>query len=678
MTAHSFADDGVIVTFKEGVSEAEMAAFFNERSLEMEDSGRFEARNDQPWGHTQPTDASQTQEAFIAELAADSRIFSVDPNYERHVLSTPTDTQFAQQWALQNTGQSVNGETGSSGADIGFIEARRLSNSSDDEIVIAIIDTGLDIEHDDLIDNLWTNPGEIADNGVDDDGNGYIDDIHGYDFAMQTAALTDSGDHGTHVAGIIGTVGDNALGTIGVCPEVKIIALKVSQDGETMLSASIIKAMSYAVALKESGVNIVAINASYGGSSSSTAEQLAIEELNAAGIVLCAAAGNDGEDNDASALYPANYEVANVISVAATGPKHALALFSNYGTSTVDIAAPGKNILSAAPLDTVDLQSSLEIDGATYDIAELYYSGVTDSNGVSGNLIDCGLGYEDDFPEDVDGQIALIQRGTITFQQKVTNAMSAGATAAIIYDNTDDALNASSWTLNVDDDDWIPALKLTKADGESLLELTPVAATVYHYRDVEDAYQYMSGTSMAAPMVTGAVAFAALNFPDETMDERIARILDNVTPVNSLSGYVQTAGVLNLRRIVDTDLDSLPDWWETANLGSLEYSGDADPDEDGYTNDLEYLTGTSPSQASSHFALQSYDYAASEANGMSLTFATAEGCTYYVQCNETLDSDGWENVSDAIVGDGSAVTFVSDSLSEGASCFYRVTLSATE
>ena len=234
---------------------------------------------------------------------------------------------FTNMWGLQDTGQAVNGFSGTPGADIRFIAAWGLARSSTNPVVVAVIDTGVDYTHPDLAGNMWLNPGEIPGNGLDDDGDGYVDDEYGYDFADHLASPEDSGFHGTHVAGTIAAIGNNQLGVIGVDYQAKIMALKASSDGDTLSTADIIEAIQYATLMKNRGVNIVAINESFGGGDSSSAEIAAMQAAGEAGIIFCIAAGNDSNNNDNAPFYPANYDLTNKIVVAATDQNDALASF---------------------------------------------------------------------------------------------------------------------------------------------------------------------------------------------------------------------------------------------------------------------------------------------------------------------------------------------------------------
>jgi len=540
--------------------------------------------------------------ALLAELATEPAVALAEPNYIRTIsdLRTPNDADFGELWNLQNTGQSVFGFNGSAGADINFLPAWGMARPATNEVVVGVVDTGLDITHPDIVSNLWTNPGEIAGNGIDDDKNGYADDVHGYDFALGKGTLSDSGYHGTHVAGIIAATGNNKIGVIGVDFKAHIMVLKVSSDGSTLNSSAIVEAVGYAAMMKGRGVNVVALNGSYGGGSYSSSEASAIQAAGDANIVFCAAAGNSTNDNDTSPVYPASYRLNNMIVVAATDQSDQLANFSDYGATTVDLAAPGVNIFSLLPLSLNGDSASLRQSQNVYSAAPIQYAGSTPTNGFTARMYNCGLGNPSEFPAAVSNNIALIERGTLTFAAKVTNATTAGARAAVIYNNV---TGNFSGTLGVTGN-WIPAVSLSQTDGQKLAGLVPATATVLNAPDPTQSYQYLDGTSMATPHVSGAVAFAALNFPGETAVQRVQRILANTTPVPALAGVVATGGRLNLSAIVDTDGNGLPDWWELQYFGHLTGTDPAgDPDQDGEDNLAEFLAGTDPTDPSLVFHL---------------------------------------------------------------------------
>lgn len=217
---------------------------------------------------------------------------------------------------------------------------------------VGIIDEGIQFNHPDLLGQVWTNPGDNTIDGVDNDGNGYIDDIHGWDFANNDNTIYDGGtrgsldDHGTHVSGTIGGKANNGVGVAGVNWNVTIISAKfLGRNGGT--TANAVKAVDYLTSLKTSKtINLVASNNSWGGGGFSQALYDAVSRANNADILFVAAAGNSGTDNDVTASYPSNYDLPNVIAVAAIDKTGALASFSQFGKTTVDLGAPGVGIYS--------------------------------------------------------------------------------------------------------------------------------------------------------------------------------------------------------------------------------------------------------------------------------------------------------------------------------------------
>jgi subtilisin family serine protease len=292
---------------------------------------------------------SQKVVDVLSKLEGKREILYAEPNYKLKLLTTvPNDTDFIQQWGLHNTGQS--GWT--LDADIDAIEAWDWHTDAND-IIVAVIDSGIDYGHIDLEDNIWINEEELYGTpDHDDDGNGYEDDIFGWDFYYNDANPMDYFGHGTHVAGIIGAIGNNNTGIVGVCWKVRLMNLKIGMDNEPYVSVSAaISAMEYAI---DKGAKIV--NNSWGGDSStySTFLKNAIEESLEAGILFIAAAGNEGENNNISHTYPSDYDCDNIISVLATDSDDQKPYWSNYGITAVDIGAPGVNILSCIPNNNYD------------------------------------------------------------------------------------------------------------------------------------------------------------------------------------------------------------------------------------------------------------------------------------------------------------------------------------
>ena len=320
-----------------------------------------------------PADTSNA----IQALRARSDVIYAEPNFIRKALVTPNDSRYADMWGLNNTGQTstFQGNPGTPGNDIRAEQAWNITTGSR-SIVVGIIDTGIDINHEDLQNNIWVNPGEVAGNGVDDDGNGFVDDINGWDFAHNDKTVFDYtepsyppsesyngdlDDHGTHVAGTIGASGNNTTGVVGVNWQVSLMSLKFLKgiNGEGT-SADLLNAFAYAKAMRQlwessggtKGANIRVLNNSYGGGGFSQAELDAIRQLGEAGILFVVSAGNEATFNDLFPTYPTNYIAPNLISVAASGGGGIRASFSNWGEATVNVTAPGEYILSTTPKNT--------------------------------------------------------------------------------------------------------------------------------------------------------------------------------------------------------------------------------------------------------------------------------------------------------------------------------------
>lgn len=614
---------------------------------------------------------NRTTAQLIAELNRDPAVESAEPNYLRWFsVAPPNDMLYTNLWALQNTGQLLIGVSGTPGDDIKFLPASALARTAGtNPPVVAVIDSGVDYRHPDLASNIWINTAENPTNGLDNDGDGYVNDYYGYDFADNKSDPIDSGFHGTHVSGTIAAVGNNGIGVIGVNYQAKIMCLRVSSDGESLPDSAVIEAIQYATMMKERGVNVVAINESFGGGGSNSVDIAAMTSAGTAGIIFCTAAGNNSSDNDITAFYPASYRLPNQIVVAATDQNDALASFSNYGASTVDLGAPGVNILSLLPIaPVVSPESTVPPAGTVvgwvqqgstiYAANELQYSGIT--TGLTATVYYCGLGNPTDFPAAVRNNIALIERGTLTFSNKVINAMAAGAAAVIIYNNASTNFPGTLGGIN----DWIPAVSISGVDGAALQ--TNATATVVH-----GLYQFLDGTSMATPHVSGAVAFAAMNFPEETVTQRIQRILANVDAVPGLAGLVQTGGRLNLQRTVDTDGNGLPDWWELEYFGQLTGTDpNADPDHDGMSNLEEFIAGTNPTNAASVLRLTSPSAANPSAIGVSWQSAT--GKYYWLERTTNLASGFSTVVATNISATAPTNTVTDTTAPPGNRGFYRV------
>ena len=356
-------------------------------------------------------------EKAVDDLKRNPNVEYTEPNYIVYTTLVPTDPHFSKLYGLHNTGQTG----GKVDADIDAPEAWDLQTGSN-SIVVAVIDTGVDYAHGDLAANTWVNKNEIPNNGIDDDNNGFIDDYRGWNFiGVGNNNPFDDHGHGTHVSGTIGAVANNGIGAAGVSWNVKIMPLKfLSSSGSGSISDAI-EAVEYATMM---GANIM--SNSWGGGGFSQAMKDAIEAANDAGILFVAAAGNSNSNNDVSPNYPSNYDVSNVVAVAATDHNDNKASFSSYGATTVDLGAPGVNIFSSVPNGSCSL---------------------------------CSL----------------------------------------------------------------------------------------------SGYRYLSGTSMATPHVSGALALIKSQFPELTSDGLKARLLSSVDPISALNGITVTGGRLNAFNSFETD-----------------------------------------------------------------------------------------------------------------------------
>jgi len=275
----------------------------------------------------------------IALYGNDPAVEYIEPNYIVSTTTTvPNDPQFNQLWGLNNTGQTG----GTADADIDAPEAWDIETGNN--IVVGVIDSGVDYNHPDLNDNMWTNPGEIAGNGIDDDNNGYVDDVYGWDFANDDNDPFDDNSHGTHVAGTIAAEGNNGIGVTGVSWSADIMALKFLRSSNSGSYFDAIQAIEYATMM---GANLT--NNSWRGYSFSQGLRDAIAAAGNAGQLFVAAAGNENNNNDTRPPYPASYNLNNIISVASTDDDDQRSSFSNFGSTSVDLGAPGSSVYSTIP-----------------------------------------------------------------------------------------------------------------------------------------------------------------------------------------------------------------------------------------------------------------------------------------------------------------------------------------
>ncbi|MFZ5985815.1 MAG: S8 family serine peptidase [Bacillota bacterium] len=278
---------------------------------------------------------------IIDMLSKDDMVEYAEPDYIAFVSEIPDDPDFPYLWGFNNLGQTE----GTPDADIDAPEAWDIAKGSRN-VVVAVLDSGIDYNHPDLIENMWRNPGETPDNGIDDDQNGYIDDVYGWDFVNDDNDPQDDNEygHGTHVAGTIGAVGNNGQGIAGVSWNVSLAALKCFDKYGGAQKSDIIEALNYAVRMR-----MPITSNSWSAAFYSLALEEAFKKADENGILSIVAAGNFASDIELYPKYPASFTFPSIISVASTGHTDNLSWFSDYGKNSVDLGAPGENIYSTNP-----------------------------------------------------------------------------------------------------------------------------------------------------------------------------------------------------------------------------------------------------------------------------------------------------------------------------------------
>jgi subtilisin family serine protease len=341
---HNFGNAEVLVKFKSGVSDEAIEAL----TARLHD--RVEDRIENADGVEAIDDLDNADPAsVVAEYSKLPEVEYAEPNYEINLDESdaegplvpvlPHDPQFEEQWALSNSGQ----RGGKKGADISATLAWAKTTGSEN-VVVAVLDTGVDYTHEDLAANMWTRPDSLA--PYHDKELGTIDDVNGFNAIDNASDPMDDNGHGTHCAGIVGAEGENDLGIAGVNWKVQIMPLKFMNAGGSGTTKDAIEAISYAIDRKKAGVNVRIISASWGSTQRSRALEAVIRKAYENDVLFVAAAGNASTDNDRTPHYPSSYNVPNVISVAALDRHDQLASFSNFGVKSVAIAAPGVDILS--------------------------------------------------------------------------------------------------------------------------------------------------------------------------------------------------------------------------------------------------------------------------------------------------------------------------------------------
>ena len=586
----TYAEGEVLVKFKKGVSFAAVNQVATQNALTMKKHFRLLSKL-QGNEYVLLRSSKKNTLDLLNDLNKNVSVEAVSLNYLREIDATPNDTRYSELWGMHNIGQTG----GTTDADIDAPEAWDINTGSSGAIV-AVIDTGLDYRHPDLAANVWVNALEQAGTaGVDDDGNGYVDDIYGIDPAGTDGASPDTDPmdgygHGTHCSGTIGAVGNNSLGVVGVNWNVKIMGLKFFDDaGGNGYDSFSIECIEYAIDQKTNyAQNIVAINASWGGSGFDQLLKDAIDAAGTAGIVFCAAAGNGGSDdvgdnNDATPYYPASYTSANIIAVAATDDADLITGFSNYGLTSVDLGAPGAGILSTVPGRYIPQSGDIFFDSMEGGAGNWVHGGTLDTWALTTDQEDNvnpsfpvpspptfwsdnpGADYLPDtdswlaYGVDIDlssyaGQAVYLGIGSaMTIEGDgydhgyVELSSDSGATWTPIFDFGGYSYYWSNWS-------WLIPESFKTSHFRFRFHITSDESYQYSGWLIDNVgigtgtygYESWNGTSMATPHVAGAVALMAAEYPAEGVATRIDRILANADANTSLTGKCVSGGRLNL------------------------------------------------------------------------------------------------------------------------------------
>ncbi len=477
------------------------------------------------------------------------------------------DPSFGDLWGLKNTGQTVEGHTGVPGVDVNALPAWDTTRGAG--TVIAVVDSGVAVDHPDIQGNLWTNPGETPGNGVDDDANGFVDDVRGWDFWDSDNDPDDFHGHGSHVAGTAAATGNNNTGIVGVAPEAKVLPVRVLNEDNAGKTADIANGIAYAALMGADVINLSAGSRPDPDIPAPQVERDALAVAAAKDAIVVVAAMNDSKNNDTghTPTWPCNFPDAHLLCVAALDSNGALSDFSNYGATSVDVGAPGRSILSLAPEWERLIPPGLE--SFESDIVGRWFGNGTwartNAFAASGafSLTDSDGG---DYTNDTTRWIASTNGVDLTGRQgcRINYAIRGRvldgdlfASGTIDDWGTDRVARAESVDTHGQWETWSDGISVVDGNPEvhALFELwTDTSGTVdgVYVDDLRfvcrasnysaDSYWLNEGTSMATPHVSGVAALVRAAVPAASAAQVVTAIREGAAPLSSLAGKTVTGG----------------------------------------------------------------------------------------------------------------------------------------
>jgi len=533
-------------------------------------------------------------EDLINELSDNAYVLSVEPDYYQYFMGSSDDELSSSQWALDG-GEKYQGT--SSGMNWSKAKEATYSNTP----IVAVVDSGVDYTHEDLADNMWVNPYSS------------LSGTYGYDFGDSDSNPMDSNGHGTHCAGTIAATANNQTGIAGISQNAKIMALKVCDSSGNVATSYIVSAFNYIYEAQELGANIVAVNCSWGGGSSGQSLINMVDQIGSKGALFLFAAGNEGKNHTSGSIdeCPYDFDSDYKVLVGASDINDQRAYYSDYGSDTVDFFTPGDNIISSTCTNTFfpaiysqtkqEDMASYVGDGSSQDLSILYPSQI----GISDNSTSYAItqSSQDFFGGSTGSKQVSFSTSSSSSSRthKPGGSSGSGSNSMSLYlDVTDLDLDTTAsyqvcfdygltengsicWdhtALSRNSSSFVTYgrktyLNIVNLENSSLSNIYLDNVSISKANASNSSfgkYTTMSGTSMAAPMATGAVAFLANNYPSDTAKQRHERLNQCVRSVSALSGKCITGGVLDLSKATGTSVSTDTTGSSSINNGSTSTS----------------------------------------------------------------------------------------------------------